>query len=208
MELAVIKAELEQGREGGSGINDSANGCAVETVDPDGTPSLSSVFITLQGTEGEKEGAVSGAHSSNLSLHLHLGCTSSRLRWHSSHPDTSLHAGWTSACRLTARSDCRSALSQTFVGHRHHTSTYVRAQISAPFHFIHHRLSSLFCVAHFPLSPVFSPLLHFLSHQGSEAPQHNQSWWSHSHTQGTVQPVRRRGEERREEERRGEERRS
>lgn len=28
------------------------NGCAVETVDPDGTPSLSSVFITLQGTEG------------------------------------------------------------------------------------------------------------------------------------------------------------
>lgn len=56
------------------------NGCAVETVDPDGTPSLSSVFITLQGTEGEKEGAVSGVHSSNLRLHRHLGCTSSRLR--------------------------------------------------------------------------------------------------------------------------------
>lgn len=79
MELAVIKAELERG-EGGSGINDSANGCAVETVDPDGTPSLSSVFITLQGTEGEKEGAVSGVHSFNLRLHQHLGCTSSCLR--------------------------------------------------------------------------------------------------------------------------------
>lgn len=33
------------------------NGCAVETVDPDGTPSLSSVFITLQGTEGGKRGS-------------------------------------------------------------------------------------------------------------------------------------------------------
>lgn len=53
MELAVIKAELERG--GGSGINDGANGCAVETVEPDGTASVSSVFITLQGTEGERD---------------------------------------------------------------------------------------------------------------------------------------------------------
>lgn len=45
MELAVIKAELERG--GGRGINDGANGCAVETVEPDGTASVSSVFITL-----------------------------------------------------------------------------------------------------------------------------------------------------------------
>lgn len=84
MELAVIKAELERGKVGGglwggSGINDSANGCAVENVDPDGTPSLSSVFITLQGTEGQKEGGVNGMHSSNLMLHQHLGCTSSCL---------------------------------------------------------------------------------------------------------------------------------
>lgn len=56
MELAVIKAELEReggGGEGGGGaINDGANGCAVETVEPDGTASVSSVFINLQGTEG------------------------------------------------------------------------------------------------------------------------------------------------------------
>lgn len=50
---------------GGTGINDSTNGCSVETVDPDGTASLSSVFITLQ---GEREGAVSIVHSSNLGL--------------------------------------------------------------------------------------------------------------------------------------------
>lgn len=47
---------------GGGGINDGANGCAVETVEPDGTASLSSVFITLQGTEGERQGAVSATH--------------------------------------------------------------------------------------------------------------------------------------------------
>lgn len=64
MELAVIKAELERGW-GGTGINDSTNGCSVETVDLDGTASLSSVFITLQ---GEREGAVSIVHPSNLRL--------------------------------------------------------------------------------------------------------------------------------------------
>lgn len=72
MELAVIKAELERGG-GGSGINDGANGCAVETVEPDGTASVSSVFITLQGTERERQGAVSATHPSTLSLlHPHL----------------------------------------------------------------------------------------------------------------------------------------
>lgn len=88
MELAVIKAELERG--GGSGINDGANGCAVETVEPDGTASLSSVFITLQGTEGERQGAVSATHPSTLSLHQHLGCTSTfpLLARHPTNPDT------------------------------------------------------------------------------------------------------------------------
>lgn len=78
MDLAVIKAELERGGE--SGINDGANGCAVETVEPDGTASLSSVFITLQGREGERQGAVSATHPFTLQphppptprLHLHI----------------------------------------------------------------------------------------------------------------------------------------
>lgn len=74
------------------GINDGANGCAVETVEPDGTASLSSVFITLQGTEGERQGAVSATHPSTLSLHQHLGCTftSPLLNVSPTHPDTLL----------------------------------------------------------------------------------------------------------------------
>lgn len=71
MELVVIKAELER-EEGVGGINDGANGCAVETVEPDGTASVSSVFITLQGTEGERQGAVSAMQPSALSCLQHL----------------------------------------------------------------------------------------------------------------------------------------
>lgn len=63
MELVVIKAELEWG--GGSGINDGANGCAVETVEADGTASLSSVFITLRGAEG-RDGERSTPHKLSI----------------------------------------------------------------------------------------------------------------------------------------------
>lgn len=78
------------------------NGCAVETVDPDGTPSLSSVFITLQGTEGGEEGAVSGVHSSNLRLHqrLRLHLLTSPLTVESSRRCSSR---WLDICLLAGR---------------------------------------------------------------------------------------------------------
>ncbi|KAI4823732.1 hypothetical protein KUCAC02_012302 [Chaenocephalus aceratus] len=34
-----------------------------------------------EGTEGERQGAVSTTHPSTLSLHQHLGCTSTSLCW-------------------------------------------------------------------------------------------------------------------------------